>query len=150
VRAGRLGAARIKRERMLFQSKSLGFGHGRLALFNLGIVELLHPAAIEADQMVVMRAFIELINGFAAFKIAARDQASLLKLCEHAINGGQANIRALVEQDAIHVFRRHVALRARLKNLHDFQARQGGLQAGVFQFVKRGHGSGCQLGEWGD
>jgi hypothetical protein len=33
-----------------------------------------------------------------------------------------------------------VALLASLKNLHDFQARQGGFEAGVFEFVDVAHG----------
>lgn len=120
---------------MLFQRKTFGLGHGRLALFNLGIVKLFYFAAVEAHQMIVMCTFVELIHRFAAFKVAAREQPRLLKLREHAIDRGQANICALNEQHAVHIFCRHVALRTGLKNLHDLQARQSSLQAGVLQFV---------------
>ena len=133
--ASRFGAARIQRKRMLFQCEALGFGHGGLALFNLRIVKLFDTPAIEAHQMIVMRALIELIHRFAAFEIAACEQAGLLKLREHAIHRGQANVGALIEQHAIHIFGRHMPLLACLENLHDFQAWQCGFQAGVFQFV---------------
>lgn len=125
---------------MLFQRKALGLGHSSLALFDLRIVEFLHLATIEAHQMIVVGAFVELINGLAALKIAAGEQARLLKLREHPIDRGQANVRAFTQQHAIDVFRCHMALRTGLENLHDFQARQSGFQASVFQFIKRGHG----------
>ena len=151
--ASRFGAARIQRKRMLFQCEAFGFRYSVLALFNLGIVKLFDTPAIEAHQMIVMRALIELVYRLAALKIAAREQAGLLKLREHAIHRGQADISALVEQNAIHIFRRHMPQLAGLENLHDFQARQRGFEAGVFEFVKRGHDvreSAGQPLQWND
>ena len=46
---GGFGAAGVERESVFFQSKAFGFGNRRLALFNLGVVKLLDPAAIEAN-----------------------------------------------------------------------------------------------------
>lgn len=131
---------------MLFQHKAFGLGDRSLALFDFRIVKLFHLAAIEAHQMIVVGAFVELIDGLAALKIAAREQARLLKLREHPIDGGQTNVCAFAQQHAIDVFRCHMALCTRLENLHDFQARQSGFQASVFQFIKRGHGKE-QLGD---
>ena len=136
---GGLGAAGVERESVFFQSKAFGFGNCRLALFNFGVVKLLDPAAIEANQMIVVGALIELVDGLAAFKIAARQQACLLKLGEHAIHRCQANVGALIEQNTVNVFGGHMPLPARLENLHDFQARQGGFEAGVFEFFYGGH-----------
>jgi hypothetical protein len=124
---------------MLFQLKALGFGHGSLAFFNLRIVKLFHPPAIETNQMIMVRTFIELIDCFAALEITAREQPGLLKLREHAVHRSQANIGALIEQNAVDIFSRHMPLLARLENLHDFQAWQGGFETRVFEFVKRGH-----------
>jgi hypothetical protein len=137
--AGGLGAASVERESVFFQSKAFGFGNRRLALFNLSIVKLFDPAAIEADQMIVVGALIELVDSFAAFKVAAREQARLLKLGEHAIHRCQTDVGALIEQNAVNVFSGHMPLPTSLKNLHDFQARQGGFEAGVFEFFDRGH-----------
>ena len=139
MRAGGLGAAGVEREGMLFQSKPLRLGNRSLALFDFSVVKLLDPAAIEADQMIVVGALIELVDGFAAFKIAAREQACLLKLGEHAIHRCQTNVGALIEQNAVNVFGGHMPLPTRLKNLHDFQAGQGGFEAGVFEFFDGGH-----------
>jgi outer membrane protein assembly factor BamE len=141
---------------MLFQHKTLGFGHCGLPLFNLGVVKLFHTPTIEAHQVIVVCAFIQLINSFAALKVAAREQPGLLKLREHAIHRGQANVGALIEQHAVDIFGRHMPLLSALKNLHDLQAWQGGFEAGAFEFVKRGHGGwaigvcGCKPLQWFD
>lgn len=134
------GATRIQRQRVLFEREAFGLSHGGLPFFNLGVVKLFHPPAVEADQMVVVRAFVQLIHRFTTLKIAAREQPCLLKLREHAIDRGQANVGALIEQHAVHILRRHVPLLAALENLHDFQARQGGFEAGIFEFVDGSHG----------
>ena len=93
-----------------------------LALLNLGIVKLLNLAAIQAHQMVVVLAFIELIHRLAGFKIAAVQQAGLLKLCQHAVHGGQPYILAVFQQHPENIFCRHVSLFTRLKDLQNFQA----------------------------
>ena len=64
---------------------------------------------------------------------------SLLELREHAIDRGQTDVRALVQQHAKHVFSRHVALCAGLKDLQDLQTRQGGFEACAFQFINIFH-----------
>lgn len=140
MRASRFGATRIQRQRVLLEHKALRFGHGRLALFDFRIVKLFNAAAIKADQMVVVRAFVELINRFTAFKIAACEQAGLFKLCEHTVDRRQADVGMLAQQNAVDIFCRHVPLCAALENLHDLQARQRGLQASVFEFVQGAHG----------
>jgi uncharacterized membrane protein YcjF (UPF0283 family) len=139
VWAGGFGAARIQRQRMLFQRKAFGFGHRSLALFDFWVVKLFHATAIEADQVVMVRAFVQLIHGFAALEIAAREQARLFKLRQHAIDRSQTDVGVFTQQHPVHIFRRHVALRATLKNLHDLQARQRGFEARVFEFVQCAH-----------
>jgi HPr kinase/phosphorylase len=69
--------------------------------------------------------------------------AGLLELGQHAVDGGQADVGAVFQQHAEHVFRRHVALLALLEDLQDLQARQGGLQAGVLEFVDVAMGGSC-------
>jgi hypothetical protein len=48
--------------------EALGLGHGLLALFDLGVVELLDLAAVQAHQVVVVLAFVELVHRLAASK----------------------------------------------------------------------------------
>src|SRR4249920_1982304 len=46
-----LGAGGIEREGVVLELEAPGLGHGLLPLFDLGVEELLHPAAIEAHQV---------------------------------------------------------------------------------------------------
>ena len=124
---------------MVGDGKALGLGHTVLALFNLGVKKLLHFAAVQAHQMVVVLAFIEFKNRLAALKMAAAQDAGLLELGQHAVHRGQADIGALQQQHAEHVLGRHVPLRAFLEYFQNLQARQRGLQAGAFEFVDAIH-----------
>ena len=127
---------------MVLQDPALVLGDHLLAALDLGVVELLDAAARCANEVVVVRAFIELVDRLAAFEVAALQNAGLLELREHAVDGGQADVGAVFEQHAKHVLGRHVALFARLENLQNLQAGQGGLQAGAFELVNVvGHGS---------
>ena len=94
--------------------------------------------------MVVVLPFVEFIHRLATFKVVATQDAGLLKLCEHAVNSGQSNVRVLQQQVAKHIFGGHVALRTALKNVQDFQPRQCGFETVVFQFVDLGHESVCR------
>ncbi len=63
-----------------------------LALLDLFVVELFHPSAIQADQMVVMRTGIEFKYGLAGFEMVTVQQASLLELRQHAVHSCQTDI----------------------------------------------------------
>ncbi|MNN66999.1 hypothetical protein D3C81_1826050 [compost metagenome] len=89
--------------------------------------------------MVVVLAFVELVDCLGTFEVAADQDAGLFKLHEHAVDRGQADVRAFVQQHAEHVFGRHVALRAFLEDLQNLQAWQGGFEARVFEFVDIRH-----------
>ena len=65
VGAGRLGAMGVNGQRVIGNLKTLGLGHSLLSFFNLGVVELLHPASVQADQMIVVLAFVDLVDGLA-------------------------------------------------------------------------------------
>ena len=127
---------------MVGDLEAFGFGHVVLAFFDLGVVELFDLAAVQAHQVVVVLAFVDLIDRLARLKIAAVKQARLYKLGQHAVHSGQADVGAVFEQHAEHVLGRHVALFARLENFQNLQAGQGGFQAGTFQLVDVvGHGN---------
>jgi hypothetical protein len=55
-------------------------GDGVLAVFYLGVKKFFHMAAVQAHQMVMVLAIVELVEGFAPFKLAAGKQPGLLKL----------------------------------------------------------------------
>ena len=83
--------------------------------------------------------FIELVHRLTALKRAAAQQAGLLKLGEHPVHRGQAHIGAVLQQNAVYIFGRHMPLRAVLEHLQYFQTRYGRFEAGVFEFVDIGH-----------
>ncbi len=125
---------------MVCDREAFGFGNRMLAFFNFSIKKLLYLAAIEADQMVVVLAFVEFVNRFTRFKMVTAQNACLFELGQHAVNRCQSNIGAFLEQHAKHVLGCHMPLAAGLENLHDFQARQRGFEASAFKFVDIGHG----------
>lgn len=59
MRAVHLGTVPIECQRMLRNIETALAGDVVLALLDFLIVEFLDPAAFEADQMIMMRAFIE-------------------------------------------------------------------------------------------
>ena len=114
-----------------------------LAALNFGVKKLFDLAAVQAHHVVVVLAFVEFVHRLARLKIAAHQQAGLLKLHQHPVHRGQTNIAALFDQNTKHIFGRHVALHARLKDFQNLKARQGGFEAGTFEFVNIGHGAGA-------
>jgi hypothetical protein len=128
---------------VVLQDPALVLGNHLLAAFDLGVVELLDLAARRADQVVVVRAFVQLVDRLAAFEVAALQDAGLLELREHAVHRGQADVGMLVQQHAKHVFGRHVPLAAGLEDLENLQAWQCGLEAGILEFVDIGHVDSC-------
>jgi outer membrane protein assembly factor BamE len=90
-------------------------------------------AALHADQMVVMLALIEFEHRFVGFKMVTDQQSRLLKLGEHAINGGEPGVGALFLQQLVHILRRQMAHTAALEQLEYAQPRHGRLKAAGFQ-----------------
>jgi hypothetical protein len=130
----------VQAQCMIGNDKALGMGYGLLARLDFGVIKLFYTTAVQAHHVVVVLAFIELVHGFATFKVVAAQDAGLFKLGQHTVNGGQANVCVVVEQVTKHVFSRHVTHRTTLKHFQDFQARQSGFEAVVFKFVDLAHG----------
>lgn len=135
-----MSAVRIQAQSMIGNHKAFGMGHSLLPRFDFCVIKLFDATAVQAHHVVMVLAFVEFINRFAAFKVVAAQDAGLFKLRQHAVNSGQADVGVFIEQVAKHVFGRHVALCTTLKNLQDFQARQSGFEAVVFEFVDLAHG----------
>jgi len=113
--------------------------NGGLAFFDFVVAELFDVAAIEAHQMVVVLFLAQFIDRLADFEVVAREDACLLELGEHAVNGGQADIGAVGQQQAIYVFCREVAAFGSLEDFQNLQSGAGGLEAGDFEFVGGAH-----------
>ena len=112
MRAIRIVAVGIKVERVFPNREAAFFRNAVLALFYGGVEELFHPAALQADQMVMVLPFIQFENRLAGFKMMTLQQTRLFELRQHAVYGGQSNIHIVGQQVAINVFCRDVAWRA--------------------------------------
>jgi hypothetical protein len=65
---------------MVCDSEALSLGDRLLALFDLGVIKLLHFAAVKANQVVVVLAFVELVHRFSTLKLAAAQNTGLFEL----------------------------------------------------------------------
>ena len=124
---------------MILNGEAALFGNGVLALFNLRVVKLFDPTAVNTDQMVMVFAMIDLEDSLSRLKEVALKQTGLLKLGQHAINRGQPDVHVFCNQHAVDVFRRHVAEGAFLEKLKNFQPRKGGFQAHVLEALGVAH-----------
>jgi len=100
---------------MVGDLETLGVGNIVLTLLNTGVVKLFNAAAIKAHQVVMVLALVEFIDRFAAFKLTARQNTGLLKLHQHAVDGGQTNIGTLLQSETVNVLGAHVPLPAFLE-----------------------------------
>ncbi|MNT12660.1 hypothetical protein D3C72_1475960 [compost metagenome] len=125
---------------MFLQGKAALARNALLPVLDFRVEELLDARAVEAHQVVMVLAFVEFENRLAGFKVVAREQACLLELGQHAVDGGQADIHMLVQQDTVDVFRAQVPLFAGLKNFKNLQPGHGRLQADVLEVSRTRHG----------
>ena len=109
VRAVRLVAFGVEVERVLLDDETAFARNALLAAFDFLVVELFDVSALDADQVIVVRAVLFFVDGLAGFKMAAVEQAGLFKLGERAINGGQADIDVFAQQHLVDIVCRQVA-----------------------------------------
>jgi len=103
----------LKRETMLGRDLVL-------PLLDLRVRELDHRAAMRTNQVIVMVTIIQLKYGLNAIKLAATENASLLELCEHAINRGQTDVDLIGQKNPIDIFGTEVSLLGASKNIENF------------------------------
>src|SRR5690606_640439 len=139
VGAVRLGAVGVEIERVFGDGEAAFLGDLGLALLDFGVVEFLDLAALHADQMVVVLAFVELEHGLAGLEVMALQQARLFELGQHAIDRGQADVDILGDEVTVDVFGRHVPV-ARivvglLKQIQNPESGRRGLEADILEFL---------------
>lgn len=127
---------------MVCDLEALGLGHGLLPGLDFCVVKLLDPTAVQTHHVVMVLPFIELVDRFATFEMVAAQNAGLFKLGQHPVHRGQTDVGIFLEQLAKNILCGHVSHRPALENFQDFQARQGGFEAVVFQFIDLTHGLG--------
>src|SRR5688572_23721412 len=139
VRTVLLDAVGVQGERMPVKREAALARDLVLALLDVGVIELLDPAALQAHQVVVVAALVELVNRLAGLEVLAREQPRLLELLEHAVDGGEADVDAVGEERLVDVLRGQVPHLARLEQLQDLAPGQSRLKAAILQALHRGH-----------
>jgi len=76
-------------------------GNLLLALFDQVVAELFHPAAFDADDVVVMLPAIQFKYGVATLEVVALDQAGSLELSQHPVYRRQTNLLSIMQQRLI-------------------------------------------------
>ncbi len=89
--------------------------------------------------MVVVAALVQLEDRLAGLEMLAREQAGLLELREHAVDGGEADVDALGDERLVDVLGGQMAHLARLEELEDLAPRQRRLEAAFLQALHRSH-----------
>ena len=102
---------------MIVQLESCAFRDRHLFLFDRPIDELFDPSAVNTDDMIVMRALIELVNPKSALEMMARHQPGRFELREHAVDCRESDIEVGIEQTFVDFFGREMALRSAVTRL---------------------------------
>ena len=101
-----------------------------LALFDAVIAELLDPATVRADDVVVVDALVELEDRRPALEMMTRDDTGRLELREHPVHGGQPDVLVQVEQATVDILGAHVPQGAAAReDVEDLDPRDRDLQA---------------------
>jgi hypothetical protein len=114
----------VKIERVLADLEPALAGDSGLALLDLGIEEFLDAAALQAHQVIVVAALIELKHRLARFEVMPYQQACLLELRQHAIHRRQPHVQTFGQQLLVDVFGSQVPDLALLKQVDDLEPRQ--------------------------
>jgi len=108
VRAVGLGAVCVKMQGVFADREASLPGDPALALLDLRVEELLDPAALQAHQVIVVLALVQLEHRLARLEVVPRQYAGLLELREHPVDGGQPDVQPFVHEQAIDVLGGHV------------------------------------------
>ena len=77
---------------MVIDGEAAGLGHLPLALLDHVVEELLHMAALGADDVVMVASPVELEDRLPALEVVTAHQTGSLELGQHPIHGGQADL----------------------------------------------------------
>jgi hypothetical protein len=120
---------------VILECEAKALGDRTLPFLDARLHELFDAAAIQAHDVIVVLALVQFENGHAVLKMMASDEARGLKLGQHAIDRGKANILVLLKQAAVNVLSIEVPVRAAGQNVENAHPGHGGLQAGAAQII---------------
>jgi hypothetical protein len=113
-------AVTVKVQAVVRQAYAMTRRDFTLARFDGIIAEFNDLAAIEADQVIVVLLLGQFENRFTAFEIMTGNNARVIKLVQHAIDGSQPNLFTHVDKTFIKVFRTDMVIVWTLKHFKDF------------------------------
>ena len=113
-------AVTIKVQAVVGQTDAVTRGDFTLTRFDGIITKFDNLAAVEADQVIVVMLLGQFENRFTAFEIMTGNNARVIKLVQHAIDGSQPNLFTHVDKTFIKVFRTDMVIVWTLKHLKDF------------------------------
>jgi hypothetical protein len=120
---------------VLFKGKTQGFSDLLLASLNCGIDKFLYVATVKANEVIVVRTLIELINrpaiAFAGLKMAAQQKARLLKLGEYPIHRRQTNVFVFFSHGHEDFFGTEMGTWMLMKKIQDLHAGGCGFKANI-------------------
>jgi hypothetical protein len=120
---------------MVLDFEAALLSHRPLPHFNRLIQELFDVAAVNADDVVVVCAGVELEHRQPILEVMPADQASGFELGQHAIHGRQTKVLMLIKQTPVDLFGRQVSRLRAFKDFEDPEARQRHFQSGIAEVL---------------
>lgn len=121
---------------MLGQFEPEPLGDGPLPPLDVLVAEFLDPPAFQAQDMVVMLALIEFEYRLTTLEMMALDQPRRLELGQHPVYGRQPDLLAGIDQRPIDRLGGQMGAFLMLQHVEYLHARQGDLQASLFEFFR--------------
>jgi len=120
---------------VIFQNVSVTIGDIALKLLDPLIHELDHVTRLETDHVVVMRAIGQLEDCGATLEVVPGHESRLLELRQHAVDRGQTQFLAAIEQLAVDPFCAQMTVLGGFQHLEHLQSGRGYLEARVPQVL---------------
>lgn len=127
-------AMTIENQRVIRQLETEPLGNHPLPPLDVLIAELLDMAALQTQDMVVVRTVIEFKHGVTTLKMVASHQASGLELGEHPVHGRQTEFFAGILQRSKNRLGGQMHATLMLQHVKNLHARQRHFQTRLFEF----------------
>ncbi len=125
----------IHGEGVFLEGKTQGLGDFLLAALDGGIDKFLYVPTVKANEVVMVRTLIELINrpaiAFTGLKVTAEQEPRLLKLGKHPIYRSQTNVFVFFGHGHENFFGAEMGAGMLMKKIQDLHAGSRGFQANI-------------------
>ena len=92
---GVLYAMGVQTQGMVGNHETFCLGHCLLPQFDLRVIKFLNSTTVQTHHVVMVLSLVEFVNRLATFEVVSAQNTGLLKLGQHAVHGGQANVGVL-------------------------------------------------------